>query len=208
MIKKLTWDALGIGASGQFEYNGYQGLASHGGAVGIFIAAWLFSKKYKVKLLWLLDRPGIVIALSGFFIRTGNFFNSEIIGKPSNLPWAVIFGRVDDIPRHPAMLYEAVCYLAIFFILYGLYRRNFYKARHGLLLGFFLVLLFGVRFFVEFVKETQEAFERNWPLNLGQLLSVPFIITGFCLIIKNYKSVSNKKYLVKSSILNEPFQKI
>ena len=176
--------------NGHFQVTGYQGLASHGGAVGILIATWLYSKKYKMNILWLLDRLGIVIALSGFFIRTGNFFNSEIIGKSTNVPWAVVFERVDNVPRHPAMLYEAISYLIIFFILHHLYRINFYKIKNGLLFGIFLVLLFSVRFCVEFFKENQEAFERNLLLNLGQLLSIPFIIAGCWLIIRKDNTVN------------------
>ncbi len=175
--------------NGHFEFTGYQGLASHGGALGILIAVWLYNRKYKQGLLWILDRLGIAVALAGFFIRTGNFFNSEIIGKPSKMPWAVVFERVDNLPRHPAMLYEGICYLAIFFILYSLYKKKRFKMDSGLLFGIFLVSVFSVRFCLEFLKENQEVFENHWPLNLGQLLSIPFIIAGCWLIIKKYKSV-------------------
>ncbi|MGH2649200.1 MAG: prolipoprotein diacylglyceryl transferase, partial [Ginsengibacter sp.] len=190
-FKKVPWEIVLPFKiqNGHLEFTGYQGLASHGGALGILTAVWLYNRKYKLGLLWILDRLGIAVALAGFFIRTGNFFNSEIIGKPSNVPWAIVFDKVDEVPRHPAMLYEAICYLVIFFILYQLYKIKIFKVRRGLLFGIFLVLLFSVRFCLEFFKENQEVFENHWPLNLGQLLSVPFIIAGCWLIIKKYKAV-------------------
>ncbi len=178
--------------NGHFELTGYQGLASHGGAIGILIAVWLYARKYKVNIFWLLDRLVIVIALSGFFVRTGNFFNSEIIGKPTDVPWAIIFERVDDLPRHPSMLYEAFCYLIIFFVLIGLYKTKAYQLKPGFLFGIFLVLLFSVRFFIEFTKENQEVFENKLPLNMGQLLSIPFIIAGFWLIIRRNKKINSQ----------------
>jgi len=175
--------------NGHFELTGYQGLASHGAAIGILTAVWLYQRKYKVDIFWLLDRLSIAIALSGFFIRTGNFFNSEIIGKPTDLPWAVVFKRVDDLSRHPSMLYEAFCYLIIFFVLISIYKKKIHQLAPGFLFGIFLVLLFSARFFIEFTKENQETFENGLFLNMGQLLSIPFIIAGFFLIIrKNKKS--------------------
>jgi len=173
--------------NGHFELTGYQGLASHGAAIGILIAVWLYQRKYKVNIFWLLDRLSIVIALSGFFIRAGNFFNSEIIGKPTDVPWAIVFERVDDLPRHPSMLYEALCYLIIFFVLISLYKKKIHQLTPGFLFGIFLVLLFSVRFFIEFTKENQEAFESGLILNMGQLLSIPFTIAGILLIVKKYK---------------------
>ena len=173
--------------NGHFELTGYQGLASHGAAIGILIAVWLYQRKYKLNIFWLLDRLSIVIALSGFFIRTGNFFNSEIIGKPTDVPWAIVFERVDDLPRHPSMLYEAFCYLIIFIVLINLDKRKAQQLIPGFLFGIFLVLLFSVRFFIEFTKENQETFENGLFLNMGQLLSIPFIIAGFLLIVRKYK---------------------
>jgi len=164
--------------NGKFELTGYQGLASHGGAIGILIAVALYCKKYKQSFLWVMDRLVIVVALSGFFIRIGNLFNSEIIGKPSNLSWAFIFQRVDLIPRHPAQLYESICYLFIFFILWRIYNKRTHL-KNGFLFGLFLILVFSVRFIVEFVKENQETFEKALPINMGQILSIPFIIVGF-----------------------------
>ncbi|MEP7231580.1 MAG: prolipoprotein diacylglyceryl transferase [Ginsengibacter sp.] len=169
---------------GQFELTGYQGLASHGGAIGILLAVVFYCRKYKQSFLWVLDRLVIVVALSGFFIRIGNLFNSEIIGKPGNVSWAFIFERVDLIPRHPAQLYEAISYLFIFFLLWGIYKKKSEFLKKGLLLGLFLVLLFTVRFLIEFVKENQEAFENALPINMGQILSIPFILVGLYFIFR------------------------
>ena len=161
------------------------GLASHGAAIGILIALYYFSKKRPDQpYMWLVDRIVITVALAGFFIRMGNFFNSEIIGKPTDLPWAVILKRVDNIPRHPTQIYEALAYLSIFFILLNLYKKKGAQTKRGELLGLFLILVFGFRFFVEFLKETQSAFEQGLPLDMGQILSIPAVIAGFYLYIK------------------------
>ncbi len=161
------------------------GLASHGGAIGILIAAWIFSKKNKqIGYLWILDRLVIVVALAGFFIRLGNFFNSEIYGIPTDVPWAVIFALKDNLPRHPTQIYEALAYLISFFILFFIYKKTSYKSHSGLLLGIFLVLIFSIRFLLEFLKEVQSSFEVALPLDMGQLLSIPFIIAGVVLIIR------------------------
>ncbi len=158
------------------------GLASHGAAIGILVALWLFSHKNHKPYFWILDRIVIVVALAGFFIRTGNLMNSEIIGKPTTLPWAFIFTSVDQVPRHPSQLYEGLSYLAIFGLLYWLYWKNDGKPRPGFLFGLFLALLFTVRFLVEFVKEPQVSFESHMALNMGQILSIPFIILGLVII--------------------------
>jgi prolipoprotein diacylglyceryl transferase len=177
-----------VTGKGQFELTGYQGLASHGGAIGILIAVWMYYKKYRLPLLWILDRLMIAVAIAGMFIRVGNFFNSEIIGKQTNLPWAVVFERVDNIPRHPAQLYEAVCYLFLFIFLWWFYKIKITHYKRGFLFGLFLVLLFSSRFMIEFVKEEQEAFENTMRLNMGQLLSLPFIAFGVYLVyIKRFK---------------------
>lgn len=163
------------------------GLASHGAAIGILISLYLFSKKHPDQpFLWLVDRIVITVALAGFFIRIGNLFNSEIIGKPTDVPWAFIFLRAqvaDPLtPRHPTQIYEALAYLTIFIILYFIYKRQGASMRRGFLLGLFLVLVFGVRFFVEFLKENQVPFEAGLPLNMGQILSIPAVIAGVILI--------------------------
>lgn len=172
----FTW------VNGRFNFTGYQGLASHGGAIGILTALLLYSRKYKISLFWLLDRLAIVVALCGFLIRTGNFFNSEIIGTPSSVPWAVVFEQVDLLPRHPAQLYEAICYLLIFGSLFLLYRVKGTTLKPGLLFGILLLSVFLVRFCMEFLKEAQEAFESSMVLNMGQLLSIPFILAGIYLV--------------------------
>jgi prolipoprotein diacylglyceryl transferase len=169
------------------------GLASHGAALGILVAVYLFSKKKKnYSFLWIIDRIVIVVALAGTFIRLGNLFNSEIIGKPANVAWAFIFTSVDDLPRHPTQLYESIAYLIIFLILIFIYYKGFEKNRSGLLFGLFLLLVFTFRFFVEFLKENQSAFEKGMVLDMGQLLSIPFIIAGIIFIIKSFKPHTKK----------------
>jgi phosphatidylglycerol---prolipoprotein diacylglyceryl transferase len=173
--------------NGRFELTGFQGLASHGGAIGILTAVGLYCRKYKTSMLWVLDRLVIAVAIAGFFIRTGNFFNSEIIGKPTNLPWAVVFERVDNVARHPAQLYEAICYAGIFVLLLLFYRRRIAFTKPGFLFGLFLITVFGVRFCMEFLKENQEAFEEGLLLNMGQLLSIPLIIVGLFFTLRKQK---------------------
>lgn len=169
--------------NGSLTFTGYQGLASHGGAIGIILALLLFCKKTKVNFWWIADRLVIVAALSGAFIRTGNFFNSEIIGTPSTLPWAVIFAQVDAVPRHPAQLYEAIGYLLIFFFLYRSYRQEKHL-KPARLFGYFMTFIFGLRFFMEFFKENQETFENSMTLNMGQILSLPFVALGLYFIFR------------------------
>ncbi len=180
-------------ANGKFELTGYQGLASHGGAIGIIAAVLLYCRKYKQSFLWIMDRLGIVVALSAFFIRMGNLFNSEIIGKPSDVSWAFIFEKVDMIPRHPAQLYEAISYFVIFCILWYLYKYKATRFKNGFLLGCFLTMLFSVRFLIEFVKENQEPFENTFAINMGQILSIPFIVAGIYLMISKSRQKSIKK---------------
>ena len=181
-------------ANGKFELTGYQGLASHGGAIGIILAVVFYCRKYKQSFLLIMDRLGIAVALSGFFIRLGNLFNSEIIGKPTNVSWAFVFEKVDRVPRHPAQLYEAILYLIIFGILWFIYWKKIEKPGDGFMFGCFLVMLFTARFLIEFVKENQEAFENNWPINMGQILSIPFILIGVYLIV----SKSNREKRIEN----------
>ena len=136
-----------------------------------------------------MDRVVITVALAGFFIRMGNLFNSEIIGKPTNSNWGFVFVSVDNIPRHPAQLYEAIAYLLIFIFLISFYFRVKGKFKNGLLFGFFLISIFGFRFFVEFFKENQSLFEQNLFLNLGQLLSIPFVIMGIYFLFRKDRKV-------------------
>lgn len=160
------------------------GLASHGGAIGIILSVWLYVRKTKENISWLLDRIVIVVPLAGMLIRIGNLMNSEIIGKPTTLPFAFIFERIDNIPRHPSQLYEAL-YAGLLFILFiHLWKNKRNLFAPGFMFGLFCVLLFTFRFFIEFLKENQEAFENQLPLNMGQILSLPFIILGIYLMIK------------------------
>lgn len=164
------------------------GLASHGAAIGILVALYLFSRKTRQPFLWVIDRIVIVVALSGFFIRTGNLFNSEIYGKATDLPWGFIYERVGEtLPKHPTQIYEALCYLGIFLFLIWHYYQKDGKPRPGFLFGFFLVTVFGFRFLIEFVKEPQVNFENTMLLNMGQLLSIPFVIAGIYLLARKQK---------------------
>ena len=164
------------------------GLASHGATIGILTAVYLYSRKEKENYIAMLDKLAVVGAISSCFIRLGNLFNSEIIGKPADVAWAFIFTRVDSLPRHPAQLYESIAYLIIFFILLFVYKNKSQKYGRGLLLGLLLVLVFGFRFFVEFLKEDQSAFEKGMILNMGQILSIPFVIAGIIFIILAMKN--------------------
>lgn len=176
------------------------GLASHGAAIGILISIYLITKKQKDKtMLWILDRLVIVVALAAVLIRLGNLFNSEIIGKAADVPWAFIFARVDDVPRHPAQLYESIFYLISFITLYFTYTKTQKKLKQGFLFGLFLVLIFGFRFIVEFVKENQSAFEQGMSLNMGQILSIPFVLAGLYFIFRKQKENPNKNLKPKNA---------
>lgn len=155
------------------------GLASHGAAIGILIALWLFVRKEKKGYFWVLDRIAIVVALSGFLIRTGNLMNSEIYGVETSLPWGFVFLRNDEVaPKHPTQIYEGLTYLFVFFLLLRMYWNRKGNVYQGLLISIFLILVFTSRFFIEFVKEPQVDFESTMKLNMGQWLSIPFIIAG------------------------------
>ncbi|MEP6712311.1 MAG: prolipoprotein diacylglyceryl transferase [Ferruginibacter sp.] len=173
----------GFPGAKNFELTGYQGLASHGAAIGILLSVFIFSQKYRLSFLKIMDILGIVIPLTGACIRIGNFFNSEIIGRPSSLPWAVIFEREDTLPRHPSQLYEAVAYLLIFVIMYYVLYPTIKKRAPGYLFGCFLIFVFTTRFLLEFFKERQEDFEHYMLFDMGQLLSIPLIAVGIVLCI-------------------------
>lgn len=159
------------------------GLASHGAAIGILLALWLFVRQSGKTYLWTLDRVVIVVALGGFFIRMGNLMNSEIYGHYTSLPWGFIFMRDgENEGRHPTQIYEALSYLILFFVLIRYYIRNYKTMKEGFIFGVFLIVLFGIRFLIEFVKEPQVAFEQTMSLNMGQLLSLPFILAGIFLL--------------------------
>lgn len=156
------------------------GMASHGAAVGLLIGLWLFSRKNKLPYIWSLDRISIVVAISGVAVRLGNLMNSEIYGTVTSLPWGFIFVRDGEtLPKHPTQIYEALCYLVLFVILLWMYyKKDLARRRPGVMFGFFLIILFGTRFLIEFIKNPQVDFEQNMVLNMGQLLSIPFIVAG------------------------------
>jgi phosphatidylglycerol:prolipoprotein diacylglycerol transferase len=164
-------------------WRGWRGLASHGGALGIMIAFYIYSRRRPDQpYLWLLDRVAAPTALGGCFIRLGNLMNSEILGVPTDVPWAFVFARVDSLPRHPAQLYEASAYFLIFLLLLGVYRKLRPNIPHGLLAGLFLVTVFGARFLIEFLKERHAAYALALALSVGQMLSIPMVLVGAWLV--------------------------
>lgn len=168
---------------GGVKFIGYQGLASHGGALGELIALYFYSRKTKHSMIDTIDLIAVVAGLSAGFIRLANFMNSEIIGMPTTKPWGVIFERVDNLPRHPAQLYEAISYFIIFVIMMILYKKMGERLKNGFFFGLVLVLIFIARFVIEFVKEDQVGFEDGMIFNMGQLLSLPYIAVGIGFII-------------------------
>jgi len=177
--------------SGSYIFTGFRGLASHGAGIGIILSVIFYSYLNKQNILSVLDKMAIATPLIGAFIRIGNLMNSEIIGKPTQVSWAFIFERIDSVPRHPSQLYEAFAYLIIFVIIYYLYQSYNHKTQSGFYAGVFLVLTFLARFFIEFLKENQELFEQDMSLNMGQWLSIPYILIGLFLISYSfYKSKS------------------
>ena len=214
-------------ADGTWKYTGYAGLASHGGTLGLMIALWLYCRKTKMNIWHVLDDIAIATPITACFIRLGNLMNSEIIGRPTDVPWAFIFEQVDNIPRHPGQLYEAIAYFCFIFVMFWVYRRSkkaypqpcppSLRSPHRSLLalrpkgkgeqelstlnsqlstkpvgsGFFfglvLTLIFTFRFFIEYTKADQVDFEAGMPFNMGQLLSVPFIIIGVVSMMRSNK---------------------
>lgn len=173
------------------------GMASHGATIGIFLGIWIFVKRNHLPFIWGLDRIAIVAPLSGAIIRLGNLFNSEIVGYPTDLPWGFQFPRciedrylesLADVPaRHPAQLYEALCYLLTFALIMWLYyRKDLGRRRPGFLFGVAMIGIFLTRFFIEFLKERQVAFEESMALDMGQLLSIPFILLGIYMIARSF----------------------
>lgn len=170
------------------EFTGFAGLASHGGAAGVIIALiWYKYKRSNASFLWILDRVAYPIAITGCIIRVANFMNSEIIGNPTNSEFGVIFSQIDQVPRHPSQLYEAIFYFIIFLFLRYQYWKKAAYLKEGKLIGLFFVMVFTARFFVEFTKNAQggiEEYEALSVLTTGQWLSLPFIITGSYLLYK------------------------
>lgn len=163
------------------------GLASHGAGIGVIVALLLFSRKTHISFWWVADRLAILVGLAGLTIRTGNLFNSEIYGKPTDVPWAFVFERVDNLPRHPTQIYEALSYFAVFLWMYWIYRRRMREGktiRPGWMMGLLLILIFTLRILIEFLKEPQVGFEQHMMLNMGQLLSIPFILAGIYLMLR------------------------
>lgn len=177
--------------NGDFSFVGYRGLASHGGVLGLIIALIIYTKKTKQPLLKTIDLIAIVAPIGGFFIRLANLMNSEIIGIPTNLPWAFVFERVDNIPRHPAQLYEAITYLLISIVLLKIYQKKGEVLSGGFLFGLSLILVFIARFFIEFIKEHQVDYENDMLLDMGQLLSIPYVLIGVAFILFAIKSGKN-----------------
>ena len=168
-----------------WTFTGYEGLASHGGTLGLMIALWLYAKHVKLRFLHVLDNVAIVTPICACAIRLGNLMNSEIIGRPTDVPWAFIFEKVDMLPRHPGQLYEAICYAIFFGIHWFFYRRYPQKVGTGFFFGLCLFLIFTSRIFIEYTKENQEAFEDGMLLNMGQLLSIPFVVLGLYWMFKS-----------------------
>lgn len=165
-------------ADGSWKFTGYEGLASHGGTIGLMVALYLYYRKTGMNLWHVLDDIAIATPITACFIRLGNLMNSEIIGTPTNVPWAFIFERVDMTPRHPGQLYEAIAYFFFFFVMLHFYKRTSKKVGTGFYFGLCLTLIFMFRFFIEYTKDIQVDFESGMIFNMGQLLSIPFIILG------------------------------
>ena len=179
-------------AEGGWKFTGYEGLASHGGTLGLMIALWLYVKRTKLSIWTVLDNIAIATGTTACFIRLGNLMNSEIIGKVTDVPWAFIFERVDLMPRHPGQLYEAIAYAILFVIMWTIYKKSQKPKANsqmpivgtGWYFGFCLTYIFTFRFFIEYTKEIQESFEEALPIDMGQILSIPFIIIGVVCMIR------------------------
>lgn len=163
-----------------WQFTGYEGLASHGGTAGIIIALFFFVRKTKMNLIDVMDYVAVGTPIAACCIRLANLMNSEIVGKVTDVPWAFYFQNYEG-PRHPAQLYEAIAYFIFFLVNIYMYRKYYRNERlhRGFMFGLTIFLIFLFRFFIEFVKEDQVEFESTMMLNMGQWLSVPFIIVGF-----------------------------
>lgn len=192
-IKESANDSL-FGIIKGWKFTGYTGFASHGAAIGIPIAMYFYAKKHLQKpWLFILDRLAIMVALAGFFIRSGNFMNSEIVGKATGSNFGVIFkNNGEDFARHPTQLYEAFSYLALFFVMWYLYWKTEKKQKTGFLFGLFFAVLWSLRFVIEFLKEPQvQERGQEWlfsPLNTGQVLSIPLVLIGLWLMFRKTKT--------------------
>lgn len=175
-------------ADGSWKFTGYEGLASHGGTIGLMVALFLYVRRTKLNIWQVLDNIAIATPVTACFIRLGNLMNSEIIGKVTDVPWAFVFERVDLFPRHPGQLYEAIAYAILFFIGWFIYRKHPQKAGTGFYFGLCLAYIFTARFFIEYTKDIQEAFEADMLLNMGQLLSIPFVVIGVSCMLRKRKA--------------------
>lgn len=178
-----------------WKWIGYRGLASHGGTLGLIIALWLYCRKTKMHYMDVLDMIAVATPICACFIRLANLINSEIIGKPTDMPWAFVFEQIDMLPRHPAQLYEAIAYFIFFLGMIYLYKKSDHgqKLHRGFFFGLCLTEIFVFRFFVEFLKENQVDFENTMTLNMGQWLSIPFVIIGIYFMLFYGKKTSYKK---------------
>lgn len=159
------------------------GLASHGAAIGLLIGIWIWTRKWKMPYVWMLDRIGIVVAIGGAFIRFGNLLNSEVYGTATDMPWGFIFVRAGEtMPMHPTQIYEIIAYLITFATISHLYWRTKLSDKRGAIFGIFLIMLFGARLIIESIKQPQELWEQAMLLNMGQLLSIPFVIAGVVIL--------------------------
>lgn len=188
-LKKQEGASAFFGLLKGWKFTGYTGFASHGAALGIIVAMFFYSKYHlKKPILFILDRLAVVSALGAFFVRFGNFFNSEIYGKPTESNFGVIFKAVGEtVPRHATQLYEAFSYLILFFILWRVYWKTDKKQKLGYLFGIFMIGLWSLRFFIEFLKEAQVEGREDWvlnSLNTGQVLSIPLVLIGFWLMFR------------------------
>ncbi len=173
---------------GGWVFTGYRGLASHGGTLGLMAALWLYVRRTHMNIWHVLDNIAIATPVTACFIRLGNLMNSEIIGKATDVPWAFVFERVDMTPRHPGQLYEALFYADLFFVGWAVYRRWPKRVGTGFYFGMCLTCIFTFRFFIEYTKEVQEAFEASLPLDMGQILSIPFVVLGIVCMRRGLKA--------------------
>ncbi len=172
---------------GGWKFTGYAGLASHGGTLGLIIVLWLYCRKTKMNYVDVLDMIAVATPIVACCIRIANLMNSEIIGKPTDVPWAFVFQQVDMLPRHPAQLYEAIAYFILFLIMVYLYTYKDQQLHRGFYFGFCLTYIFTFRFFIELLKENQVDFEEGMTFNMGQWLSIPFVIIGVICILYGKK---------------------
>lgn len=190
-FRKMEGESALFGLLDGWKFTGYTGFASHGAAIAIIIGMYLYSRNVlKRHVLFILDRIVIMVALAGFFIRMGNFFNSEIYGKETGSNFGVIFKAAGEtLPRHPTQLYEAFSYLILFFILYRIYWKTDKKHKQGYIFGVFMIALWGLRLVIEFLKKAQVDGREDWVLglNTGQVLSIPLILVGVWLVLRKRK---------------------